>query len=510
MGDAGESYWHHESGVQRNSERHTKKAAGPRMKSKQVSSDSYYGRGKVVTPYSDTVAPEPFPMPKGLKLDHEPQYMSDGEELSLPSPAEVILQKYIKPGFIHDFVMAMRGTETTTLHSIWGALFAVSGVLQRRSWLDWVIERLYPNLYLVFIARPGVCKKTVSISFGARVIARVADVFTREDDKQIYTIPTWSGSTTPEYLMDILKPRIIHITGDALGFDRDYPVGSRVAIIADELSEFLGKQKYNQGMISRLTKLYDCPREAKIGTKKDKTQEVRDVFVNFCGGTTPDGFRDSIPAEAHGGGLMSRCIIVWQEHKTRHFYRPKRIPGIPDEDELARRLAWIAEHRMGEYRLTEAADALYQNWYDENKSDLSRISDSDTRADILLVKTAHLIAASHYKKTQFIDEDDIQAAIDLVALATEQKHRAETELMVDSLWSENMQLVSKRLKKSGTMNRADLARAVSYKINVDELNRVLTALAQSNHVFISLDDQPKSAPGQATRELYTWNFADGR
>src|SRR6056297_2805591 len=200
--------------------------------------ESNYGHASIASPYATGTPPTPIPLPEGITLDREPQLMSDGETMDLPSKAEVVLQKYIKPGFVHDFVLAMRGTETTTLLSLWGALFSVSNVLQRRSWQDWVIERLYPNLYMIFIARPGVCKKTVSITFGARVIERVADVFTREDDKQIFTISTWTGSSTPEYLMEILKPRTIHIAGDSLGFDRDYPVGSRVAIIADELSEF--------------------------------------------------------------------------------------------------------------------------------------------------------------------------------------------------------------------------------------------------------------------------------
>jgi hypothetical protein len=435
--------------------------------------------------------------------------MSDGSTVTLPSKGEVILGKYIKPGFVHDFVLALRGTETTTLLSIWGALFAVSSVLQRRSWQDWEIMRLYPNLYLLFIARPGVCKKSTSILFGAKVIEDMKFVFDLDEDKEIYPLPLWTGSSTPEYMIEMLKPKTVMVGGDALGFERPFMIGSRMAVVADELSEFLGKQKYNQGMISRLTKLYDCPSVEKVGTKKDKTQEVRDVFINFFGGTTPDSFRDSIPAEAHGGGLMSRCVVVWQEHPTRRFYRPKRFDGAPDTDELARRLAWIAEHRMGEYHMSEEADALYFNWYEDHKSNLEAISDSDTRSDTLLVKTAHLIAASRYERSQIITADDVQAAIELTEIALEQKHKVESELMVSNQWSENLQIVSKHLKRKGVVDRATLLRAVSYKMNADDVNQVLTALVESGTIAIELDGQSRRSPGRLTRETYIWGTTDG-
>lgn len=472
------------------------------MRNKKQIEDNYTHQ-RITSPYKDH-APKPIPTPEGIKLDHEPLEMSDGSTVDAPTPAEVTLSKFIRPGFVHDFVLAMRGTETTTLMSIWGALFAISSVLQRRSWQDWVIQRLYPNLYLIFIARPGVCKKSVSITFGAKVVSLVPELFKQPEDKEIYGLPLWEGGATPEYLFEILKPKEVMISGDAMGFDRPFMLGSRIAIIADELSEFLGRQKYNQGMISRLTKLYDCPEIQKVGTKKDKTLVVKNVFANFFGGTTPDSFRDTIPAEAHGGGLMSRCILVWQQSPTRVFYRPQRIEGAPGKEELARRLAWIAEHRMGEYKMTEAADALYYNWYAEHKADLENIHDSDTRADILLVKTAHLIAASGYKPTQKIDENDVQAAITLIELAMKQKHKAETELMIDSEWAEAMQRVEAVIRSKGTVERRDLLRAVSRNYNADLVNQVLTALAQSAAITIEVNGKERGGPTQAGHELYIW------
>jgi hypothetical protein len=470
--------------------------------------EANYERPRIVSPYTANNPPRQNPLPEGIELDREPMQMSNGQTINALSPGEVCLQNHMRPGFVHDFVMAMRGTETTTLMSIWGALFTISGALQRRSWQDWVIERLYPNLYLIFIARPGICKKTVSISFGAKIMNKMADVFDAADDKEIYPIPTWNGGTTSEYLFTLLKPREITINDTALGMGHPFMIGSRLAIVADELTEFLGKQKYKQGIVSRLTKLYDCPENAKVGTQKDKTQEVRNVFVNFCGGTTPDSFRDIIPGEARGGGLMSRFVLVWQEHPTRQFYRPQRIKGVPDQDELARRLAWIAEHRMGEYRLTEEADHVYQDWYVEHKANLANVSDSDTRADIILMKTAHLIAASGYERGQHITEDDMRAAIFLVDLATEHKKRVEKELLVESSWSENIQLVSKHIKRRGVIDRSHLMRGVSYKMNADELNKTLIVLQQSGKIKIDLDGQPRSGPGIATREQYIWQFEE--
>lgn len=457
----------------------------------------------ITTPYSENHPPKTLPQPESIKLDME---YDEDVGAKVPSQAEVILNKYIAPGFVHDFVLALRGTETPTLFCIWGALFAVSSVMQRRSWLDWVITHLYPNLYLIYIARPGLCKKSVSILFGSDVIARTRDVFTAPDDKEIFPLPQWHGGTTPEYLFDLLAPQEVLIDYGALGGSRPHNLGSRLAIVADELSEFLGKQKYNQGMISRLTKLYDCPRTAKVGTKKDKVQEVKDVFVNFFGGTTPDSFRDAIPAEAHGGGLMSRCIIAWQKERTRSFPIPVRLEGIPDTDELARRLAWIAEHRMGAYRLTDDAYELYAEWYERNKNTLSENSDSDTRADILLIKTAHLIALSRYEVTQHIQRDDMDAAMYLIDLASKQKTEVEEKLLVSEGWHENITTVERVIKRKGNVSRADLLRAVSYKMNADEVNRTLTSLAQSSKVAIFREERRLAGPSGKMTEEYQWIY----
>lgn len=466
-----------------------------------------YAHATITSPYDADNPPEVLPVPEEISLDREPTQLSDGTTIDAISAGEVCLQKHIRPGFVHDLTLAMRGTETTTLMSIWGALFAVSGVLQRRSWQDWLVERLYPNLYLIFISRPGICKKSTSILFGAKVMRRLADVFSLPEDRDIYPIPVWNGGTTSEYLFALLQPREIILEGGALGLGgKPLLLGSRLAIVADEMSEFLGKQKYKQGMVSRLTKLYDCPENDKVGTQKDRTQEVKNVFVNFFGGTTPNTFRDILPSDAHGGGLMSRMVIVWQEYPTRSFYRPKRIRGVPDVDELAKRLAWIAEHRMGEYRMTDDADALYQQWYSDHKSNLQNISDSDTRADILLVKTAHLIAASGYERGQFITKQDMEAAIFLSDIAAQHKRRVEEELLINSTWSESVQLVTKHLNKRGTWDRASLLRAVSYKMNADELNKTLTVLAQSGAIEINLDGTRRAGPGISGHELYIWKF----
>ena len=470
--------------------------------------ESSYVASDISTDYTETHPPEPLPLPDEIEPDMEPLQMSDGSTIDALSPGELCLQKHIRPGFIHDFVMGLRGTESTTLLSIWGALFAISGVLQRRAWIDWVIERLYPNLFLIFIARPGICKKTVSITFSDRVIRKMEDLFDLQEDKEIFAIPSWRGGTTPEYLFELLKPREVLLNADAMSFERMHPLGSRLAIVADELSEFLGKQKYNQGMVSRLTKLYDCPDFAQIGTKKNKTEEVRNVFVNFCGGTTPSSFRDIIPSEAHGGGLMSRCIIVLQEHPTRRFHRPRRIKGLPDINELARRLAWIAENRMGQYDLDDEAEEIYKTWYDEHKDDLDRISDSDTRADILLMKTAHLISASGYERSPWITADDLKASMFLIDIAAQHKKRVESEIMSDSTWSQNIQIVSSKIKGWGSTTRERLLRAVSYRMNTDELNKVLVALSQSNSIYITLDDRPRFAPGHDSHEAYTWKYEE--
>lgn len=443
--------------------------------------------------------PIPIDTPDNLTLDME---LWDGFEQPMPSPAEVILNKYIAPGFVHDFVFYNRGTETPTLFCIWGALFAISCVIQRRAWLDWVVTRLYPNLYLLLVAKPGICKKTVSINRAAELVQGVRELHTIDAYREMFSIPLWHGAITPEFLFQQLTPMSVEHMAMDTGMLEPVKLGSRLAIIADELSVFLGKQKYNEGMIGRLIKLYDCPKRDLIGTKKDKTQVIENVFFNFVGGTQPDSFRETLSDSTTSSGLLSRMIICWQDTRTRSFPIPIRIPNCPSTSEMTNRLSWLSQNRMGQYALSDTAKEIYVDWYESNKG--ADTPDADARADILLVKTAMLIAMSRYEISQVITDNDILAAIELLDIASKHKARLEANMVKSDSWGGKFTIVSNKIHKEGIINRADLQRSVSWKINTEELNRILTSLAQSNMITVILDGQQKPWPSHSTNETYTW------
>jgi len=73
-----------------------------------------------------------------------------------------------EPGFMTDFVMALRGVESPTIFAFWAAAFVMSTVLKRDAFLQWYPENIFPNLYIMLVAPPRVCAKSTSLSFGRR------------------------------------------------------------------------------------------------------------------------------------------------------------------------------------------------------------------------------------------------------------------------------------------------------------------------------------------------------
>jgi hypothetical protein len=457
--------------------------------------------------YTRSNPPIPWAPPDGITPDQEPFTDEEGNEGVGRSWAEVILST-IPDGFVKDMVLALRGHETPTLFCIWGALFAISSVLQRRAYIEWGRGHLYPNLYLLFIAPPGVAKKSTSILYAERIIDRIPEVFIKDADMEIFSIPVMSGKVTPEGMINLLEPKTIMIQEEGIGEAIPFNLGSRLAVVVDELTVFLGKQNYNVGMTERLTNLYDCKSKEQIYTKKDGMITLKNVFFNLFGGTTPDAFNDTMPYEARGGGLLSRFVIAYQENTTREFARPQRIPGLPDDDEMVKRLAWVSRNRGGEYDLTPEALEEYEKWYTDFKEELrtQELTDGDTRRDVLLIKTAALIAAQKYEpceEKKWITKTDMVAAMALIEEMRKHKLKAEGQLG-DTEWMKRFLRIEKALKKHHAVTKQELVRWMSRYMSTAQVDEVLETLIQGGKVEAFQEGKETSNVTGSICQAFVW------
>lgn len=426
-------------------------------------------------------APEAFVEPDGQK-----SYETDALDALLP-----------RPGFITDFVNTGRGMESPTLFFVWNALWLLSTVLKREAWLQWYPNKLFPNLYVLLVAPPALCRKSSSMVIANNLLHSLPECLPSTVDAYKKTSQVVTGKITPEGLLTALTPEqrsFIQkdpITGQTKITKVDK--GSQLALSISELAVFLGKQQYNAGLVTLLTDLFDCKdRDSEI-TRGNGLKPLKDIYVTMFGAITPDGMRMSIPEEAFGGGFMSRVVIAYQDTPTKIYPIPKPMPGYPVWQDLQYKLAWIAHHAMGEYALTEEAEEWYSRWYRNWKASLFSSPDNqhkDNRIDSLLLRVALLMRVQEYREGNDISLENIQDAERLLKFTMNSGEHA-LEDVGSSAYGKCYNAVKRYVIRKTTVTRRELSQYMSSRgITAQEITSAIEQLSVEGFLAISSGGTP--------------------
>jgi hypothetical protein len=335
-------------------------------------------------------------------------------------------------GFLNDFVLSLRGQEVPVAFSLWSALVTLSTALKRETWLKWSEDPLYSNLYLVLVAPAGMAKKSVPINLGCLSLSEMPDYFTDLNISAMKQISVFrdkiTGEAISKFLSKKMKPLHINLVdkhGKPLRLTKGGPIetylkSAEVLLVAPELGTMLSRAKYNEDLITTLTKLYDTESPFENTTAGGGQKRLPRPFACLLGGTTPSALRDSIPKSAVDEGFLSRLIVCYQPKAASLFHRPRPM-DIPRK-EIASRLAWVAQYTAGQWDLTPEADAFYEKWYIRIHThyDTLRFHPAQkSRFAIHVLKVALLFSAQRYenhldKKKRIIDLQAVKESIALV------------------------------------------------------------------------------------------------
>lgn len=410
-------------------------------------------------------------------------------------------------GFVRDFVLATRGHETTTRFAIWTALLGISAALRRSAYLDWP-KPLFPNLYVVLVASPGIARKSFTINWMRSLLYKMHNVYEDEYDQYQERVNVFSGSITAEGLQEYLKPAAQSVRkGNGIAYvDR----GSQIAMFASELKTSLPNKSYMEGIIGKLTDLYDCEEDPKGDyTKKDKEQEVRNVFITFIGGTTPDDLEKVLPKEVFGGGFMSRTVVVYENRPERVYPEPIEIPHAPTNDELTQRLAWISKYAGGAFRLSDKAREVHHEWYRNNyKASLLSLDHEErlsrTRYDTILMRMSILIRAQRYEPGTIITLDDYLEAKKILD-NTYFESEEEVQKIGNSDYVQHLNRLRTALQKYEELTRKEVASRMSRHIPMAQVNELLDHLRQTGEIKVHRDGEPVHEISSMSKESYVWN-----
>lgn len=417
------------------------------------------------------------------------------------------------PGFLSDFVLALRGTEAPTVFCLWAGLWAISSLLKRETWYDWFPEPLYPNLYVILVSPPRLCAKSTVARWAAKVAEQAVGAFPDPMMREIKRLNLLRSKASPESLSMILEPTKKNVKDEK---DDYHSVGRypQIAMMLSELTTFLGRQKYNVGLIDRLTDLFDCAESDDLTISRGY-KAFKDAYVTLLGGTTPDKLRVSIPDEAFGGGFMSRAIVVWKERSERMFPEPRNVPPWSMQEWrklLGDRLAWVVDNAQGPYMMDDAAKDMYYKWYPQFHADLQKEGsekrmEMQVRLDSHLIKVALLLRAQRYEPGRLITLHDLEEAKFLLN-ATFKANENATEDVGVSGYTRHLNAMRRLFKRRLKLTRRQLVQLMSPRdCDAITVSKIVFQMMQSGELSIRLNGEEKKSVSTNGHEVYFWRGA---
>ena len=289
-------------------------------------------------------------------------------------------------------------TEAPRLYWLWGGLLTISSALQRKVWIPYGVEDVFPNLYVCIVARPGE-RKAAPISLAKKMLEGIyVPVSVDSSSKRALTKELAASAETEQFQHPDGKPRKM----------------STLAVISKELGSLLALDKEN--MIIALTDLYDSHETWKYKTSDKGHDFLYNVCLTLFAATTPRYIINNLPPEAYAEGFASR--VAWISE--RPIYKSVPWPK-PFSSSLYKALVHdlhTINTLVGEFRITPTAKAIFDTWYvkiPERKAALrdERLRGNLNRLHFLILKVSMVLKMAK-SNVLVVEEDEMGQAIDFV------------------------------------------------------------------------------------------------
>lgn len=303
-----------------------------------------------------------------------------------------------KEGWFNVLAEYVEETETPRHFWLWSGIFIIGAALQRRVWLPFARDPIYPNQFILVVAPPGWSRKGAPVGFAKDILEDIG-------------LPVGIDSPTKRHLTKRLASLSETEQFFYAGFKRSQ---APLALISKELSSFLAVDPKN--MIEAITDLYDSHSKWDYGTSGKGEDILRNLCISCLFATTPDWIARNLPEEAIGGGFTSRFLLISGVDR----YKEVPIPP-PPPPHLYKKLKLDLEviaHLTGEFVWEEEALELYNKWYGgiegwANSVGDDRLYSSFSRVHVQAIKTAMCLHVAR-KNDLVIERQDMAKAIKLI------------------------------------------------------------------------------------------------
>lgn len=374
--------------------------------------------------------------------------------------------------WVDGYLQYTQDTESASIFHKWVAFSTIAGALQKKVWFNFGRIKLHPNLFVVFVAEPGIARKTQAISFGEEITAEVPAIIRSAD------------AITPQALLEDLElARMEEQMPDGSSFEHN-----SLSIISGEFESFLGQRGDNQKMIVLLTDLFDCKyRPYRYRTKASGTNVISSVFLNLLAATTPDSLANCLPARAIGGGLTTRILFIWADNKAKKVDVPLwsedlsklKVKLVSDLDVINR----IA----GGYDYTKGSRKWWADWYNafDERSPTRLCKDPGfrgwySRKPMFVLKLGMVLAAAK-RNTTTVTEEEFDEALEHIAEV--ERHMANSFVAVGkSDIAGDVATVSKIIQQEKIIEEKQLLQRVWRDIDAQKFDNVAATLLKAGTI----------------------------
>lgn len=304
--------------------------------------------------------------------------------------------------WITSFLSYSEGINSPYIFRLWAGIATIAGALERKVWVETGRGAVFPNLYVMLIAPPGVGK--------SRALDYVSEFW--------LTVPGLKvspDSVTKAALVDAVADatrKIILNPTTMIDFNS-------LQVVASELGVLL--PSHDLEFLNTLNHIYDNPR-----SYRERRRHLKDVIeivrpqLNIIGGTQPAYLASLLPEEAWGMGFMSRMIMVYNRElvKVALFHAFQFDPVL--KANLVKDLRSINK-LYGKFEWTDTAKTCIETWVKEGcppQPEHSKLEHYRVRRPLHMLKLMQISAASR-GDSPLIDEEDFNRALQWLLLAEE-------------------------------------------------------------------------------------------
>jgi len=363
-------------------------------------------------------------------------------------------------GWLCDYIDLTKRSEAPGAFHFYAGAVAISICAGRRSWIDQGVYKLFPNLAVLLVAPTGRCRKTASINI-------VVNNFLSQ-----LPINILADKTTPEALVEGL--RVAAADG----------MRSEGLIYAPEFAVFLGRQRYNEGLVQLLTAWFDCPSVWRGSTIGRGNSLLREVYLCMVGASTADWLISAIPADAWGGGFMSRILLVPQENTNRREPHPPPLNEATIERLRDHLRAIITCPHRGAVSMSPAVLAWYQDWYNSHRDrdplDAKFSGYWERKPDHLL----RMSLLMHYSKhaEPGLDIGDIEDALRVLNWTEWFLPATFAEVSSTELGRAQLRILKQLARTGGSRDHSTLLRRNAFEVSARQFREIMSGLIEAGLV----------------------------